>query len=177
MTVTVKANASPPGNVPVTGITVSPKTTTLGVGESYRPTVTLSPSNATNTAITWRTDNKYVVDLVPDSSGRIYLKGVKAGTTRITIEAQGGNVSTFMTVTVKSVASGSSFGEFGENAESAYSLREEDLEKEESEYDNAYSAYSVEENESDEKDGRGCDAGFGLLALLLLTEFSMRKDR
>ena len=77
------------GTVPVTNVTVSPKTMTLGIGEYYKPTVTVSPSNAADKAVLWTTHNKYVVDLVKDSSGQLFLKGMSAGTTQITFKAQG----------------------------------------------------------------------------------------
>ncbi|MDR1979129.1 MAG: C10 family peptidase [Synergistaceae bacterium] len=157
MNVTVRGSA----NVPVRGITVSPKTLTLGVGESYRPTVTLSPSNAANKAVTWTTSNKYVVALVRDSSGRLYLRGVKAGTAKITFKAEGGtNVSTSMNVTVRSKSSYSS-GEAEEKHDAVDSAQES----------------SAESENNDENEKEGCDSGLGLSALLPLTVFAARKRR
>jgi Synergist-CTERM protein sorting domain-containing protein len=100
MTVTVRADSAPPGTVPVQGITVSPKTKTLEVGEFYRPKVTVSPTNATNKNVAWTTSNKNIVNLVSES-GLVYLEATGEGTALITFESQGGEFSTSMTITVK----------------------------------------------------------------------------
>jgi hypothetical protein len=93
-----------PGTVPAANVAVSPKTITLAIGEYYKPTVKVSPSNADKTVL-WTTHNKYVVDLIKDSSGQLFLKGMSGGTTQITFKAQGrADVSASMTVTVKSNA-------------------------------------------------------------------------
>jgi hypothetical protein len=156
MTVTVKSNSAstPVGAVPVTAITVSPKTMTLGIGDYYRPTVTFSPSNATEKTVTWTTDNRYVVDFVKES-GRIYLKGVGAGTARVTVRAHGGaNASASMTVAVKPNAGSRVSGK------EEYGLSEDTLDE------SAVIALSEVIETDSESYGVGCSAGYGLLVLL-----------
>jgi uncharacterized protein YjdB len=154
----------------VTGITVSPKTLTLEVGKTYRPTVTLSPANATDKSVTWTTSNKNVVALVKDSSGRLYLKGVASGSAKITFKAlRGTNVSTSMTVTVKSKSSYS----LGEDEDEGYTLLTKKENEDFSTGENSYSlsegedaVYSVTESSAGtDGSGGGCDVGLGFFAV------------
>jgi uncharacterized protein YjdB len=181
MTVTVKSNSASTPAVPARAITVSPKTMTLGVGEYYRPAVTFSPSNVTDKTVTWTTDNKYVVDLVK-ASGMIYLKGVARGTARITLKAQGGtNVSTSMTVTVKT---GYSLADEYSLDNSDNSLDEKDDDAIRSLDDDIPAAapseshYSLSEfSDEGTEDKQGCDVGLGLLALVPAGVFAARRRR
>ena len=75
----------------VTSISLSATTLTVGVdrnNESYPVTATVSPSNATNQAITWSSSNTSVVT-VDASTG--LLTGVSAGTATITAKASDGS--------------------------------------------------------------------------------------
>lgn len=99
LTVTAQFRAessSEPGvtTVPVTGVTVSGESS-LNIGETATYVATVSPSNATNKAVSWTSSNTSVATV--DSSGRV--TGVSAGSAVITVTAEGG-ITGSMTVRV-----------------------------------------------------------------------------
>ena len=68
-----------------TGITVSPSSKTIGVGETFYVSYTLSPSNA-QTTVMWYSDNTSIATV--SSSGMV--KGIKAGTAYINAKTSNG---------------------------------------------------------------------------------------
>ena len=68
------------GDILVTSIEVSPFNTTLRVGYSIYPTVTVCPADATHKSVTWSSANSNVASVNPNS-GLVYAKAV--GTTTI----------------------------------------------------------------------------------------------
>lgn len=72
--------------VAVTGVSVNPAYTFINVGESVRITATVSPSNATNKAVTWRSSNPAVATV--NNSGLV--SGVAAGQVTITATTSDG---------------------------------------------------------------------------------------
>ena len=76
---------SGPDVVEPTGITVSPSSNTIGVGETFYASYTLTPSNA-ETSVTWYSDDTSIATV--SSSGLV--KGIKAGTTFINAKTSNG---------------------------------------------------------------------------------------
>lgn len=89
--------------VSVTGVTLEKETTSVEVGGSEILSYTISPTNATNQAVTWTSSNTSVATV--SSSGRV--AGVAEGSATITIKTSDGNFTDTCTVTV-TAASGSS---------------------------------------------------------------------
>lgn len=83
-------------NVAVTSINVTPSSYTIDVGEKYKLTATISPSNATDKSVIWSSDNSSVVSV--DNSGNIC--GMVAGTAIITAKSSNGKTAT-CTITCK----------------------------------------------------------------------------
>ena len=67
--------------VAVSAISVEPKSTEMTVGDSKQLTVTFDPTNATNKAVTWESDNEEVATV--DKDGKV--TAVKAGKATITV--------------------------------------------------------------------------------------------
>ena len=70
-----------PQTVAVTGVTLSSSSMTLKVGETGTLSYTISPSNATNTNVIWKSNDGSIATI--DVSGKV--TGVKAGTTTIQV--------------------------------------------------------------------------------------------
>ena len=87
-------------DIPVTAINGDFSDKTFGVGETRNPGASVSPSNATNTTITWRSNNTNVAKV--DGNGNI--TGISKGTATIT--ASCGGVSRNITVYIKNVVYG-----------------------------------------------------------------------
>ncbi len=87
-------------DIPVTAINGDFSDKTFGVGETRNPGASVSPSSATNTTITWRSNNPNVAKV--DGNGNI--TGISKGTATIT--ASCGGVSRNITVYIKNVVYG-----------------------------------------------------------------------
>jgi hypothetical protein len=85
--------------VPVTGITVSPSTATVEVGNNVQLTATVSPSNATNKAVTWSSSNGSVASVNSDG----LVTGNAVGQAVITATTEDGGFMASATITVESV--------------------------------------------------------------------------
>lgn len=89
--------------VAVQSVTLSKSTLDLTVGDSFSLTASISPSNATNKAVTWSSSNSSIASV--DSSGRVTAKG--NGTATITVKsAANASISDTCTVTVTTPTSG-----------------------------------------------------------------------
>ncbi len=87
--------------VKVSKVTVSPSATTLDVGKTVTLKAACAPKNATDKAVSWKTSDKGVATVT--ASG--VVKGVKAGTAKITATAKDGSKkSAACTVTVKAAS-------------------------------------------------------------------------
>lgn len=91
------------GNIPtdgviykVTGVSLSSNTLTLDVGESEALTATITPSNATDKSVTWKSSDTNIATV--DANGKVIAASV--GTTTITIETKDGEFTATCTVTV-----------------------------------------------------------------------------
>lgn len=85
-----------PNAVRVTGVTVSPKTTSVAVGATRNLSATVSPTDATNKSLTWTSSDNTVATV--DQSG--VVTGVKAGTATVTVASADGNFKDTAAVTV-----------------------------------------------------------------------------
>lgn len=83
-------------NVPVSGVAISPTTVSISAGDNTQLTATVSPSNATNSAITWSSSNTAAATV--NSSGQV--TGVAAGTATITATTQDGGYKATSSITV-----------------------------------------------------------------------------
>ena len=81
--------------VRVTGVSLNNNTLTLNVGNTSTLTATVTPSNATNKAVTWSTNNSSVASV---NDG--VITAVSNGTAIITVTTIDGNYSASCTVTV-----------------------------------------------------------------------------
>ncbi len=84
-------------NVPVTGVSVSPTSTSSAVGATQQLTRTIAPANATNQNVTWTSSNTAVA--MVNTSGLV-TAGSTAGTATITVTTQDGGFTATSTVTV-----------------------------------------------------------------------------
>jgi endoglucanase len=82
--------------VPVTGVTVSPTTLNLTVGQTATLTATVSPANATNKNVTWSSSNTSVATV--SSTG--VVTAVAAGSATITVTTVDGAKTATCAVTV-----------------------------------------------------------------------------
>lgn len=83
--------------ISVTGITMSPTTGTLTTaGSTLQLTATVSPSNATNPAVTWSSGNTSVATV--DATGKV--TAVANGIATITVKTTDGNKTATATITV-----------------------------------------------------------------------------
>ncbi len=90
------ANPENPGNpVRVSSVTLNKKSLTLGVKEKFSLKATVSPKNATNPALTWKSDKPKIVKV--SKSGLV--QGLKKGKATITASADGKTAK--CTITVK----------------------------------------------------------------------------
>ena len=82
--------------VPVTGVSLNKTTLSLSKGSTETLTATIAPTNATNTAVTWKSSNTSVATV--DSDGKV--TAVTAGTATITVTTADGSKTATCTVTV-----------------------------------------------------------------------------
>ena len=83
-------------NVEVTGVTISNKTISVEKGKTKQLTASVTPIEATNTKVTWKSSNTDVVNVGND--GRI--TGIRAGTATVTVTTDDGNKTDTCQVTV-----------------------------------------------------------------------------
>lgn len=89
---------SGPVNVPVTGVTLSPTSATIGLGGTQQITATVLPNNATNKTVSWTTSNAAVATV--NSNGLV--TGISAGSATITVTTQDGGKTAVCNITVSS---------------------------------------------------------------------------
>lgn len=83
--------------VPVTGVTISQSTATLSVGDTLNLSATVSPSTATNTAITWSSSDTSVAT-VSATTGKVTVKAT--GSATIIVTTKDGSFTDSCAVTV-----------------------------------------------------------------------------
>ncbi len=82
--------------IPVTGVSVTPSVVSINVGQSETISAFVSPSNATNKNVSWKSTNASVVAV--SSTG--IVTGIKAGSAAVTVTTQDGSFSAVCTVNV-----------------------------------------------------------------------------
>ncbi len=87
--------------VPVSSVSISGGNFSLKEGASKQLSATVSPSNATDRSVSWKSSNTSVATV--DASGKV--TAVKAGTATVTASAGGKSASVTVTVTAASVPS------------------------------------------------------------------------
>ena len=98
-TATCKVTVSKPvSTIAVTGVSLNKTSLSLTVGESQSLSATVSPSNASDKSVSWKSSNTSVATV--DGSGNV--KAVKAGTATVTVTTKDGSKTATCKVTVKS---------------------------------------------------------------------------
>jgi uncharacterized protein YjdB len=90
-------NPTPPQNIAVTGVVLDRETLNLNPGDSRTLSATVSPSNATNKAVTWLSSNPAVAMV---TNGLV--TAIANGTTTIAVVTTDGGKMATCTVTVSS---------------------------------------------------------------------------
>ena len=85
-------------NIPVTGVSVTPTSLTLNLGETQSLTATVTPSNAADKSVTWSSSNTSVATV--SSSGVVTAKGGGTATVTVTTNDGGWTASCAVTVNV-----------------------------------------------------------------------------
>lgn len=89
------------GNVPVTGVTVSPTSGTVAINGTLQLTANVQPSNATNKAVTWKSLNESIATV--DQSGRVTGKAAGNATILVTTADGGRSATCAVTVTASTI--------------------------------------------------------------------------
>ena len=97
---TAKCTVTVKSDVKVEKISLSPSTLTLDKNSTYKLTYTISPSNAENKGVTWKSSDSSVARV--DSTGRV--TAVSVGKATITVTTADGGKTASCTVTVKGPA-------------------------------------------------------------------------
>lgn len=82
--------------VPVTGVTIDPKTASIEVGKTQQLTPTITPSNATNKNVTYKSSDESKATV--DAKGLV--TGVAAGESTVTVTTADGNKTDTSVITV-----------------------------------------------------------------------------
>lgn len=85
-----------PSTVPVTGVSVSPSTSNLEIGQTQDLTETVSPSNATNPSVTWSSSNPSIATV--NSNGLV--TAIAQGSATITVTTNDGGFTASSAITV-----------------------------------------------------------------------------
>jgi len=93
----------PNGTVAVSAVSLAPTSASIAINETQQLTATVTPSNATNKAVSWSTSAASVATV--SSSGLV--TGISVGTAKITVTTSDGNMTATCAVTVTSSGSGS----------------------------------------------------------------------
>lgn len=94
----------PATNVSVSGISVSPKSLTLSDGQQSTISATISPSNATNKGVTWRTSNSDALSLSSQTNTSVKVTAHSSSVDKsvtVTAVSSDGSYSDTVSVTVK----------------------------------------------------------------------------
>ena len=86
--------------VKITGLSLSKKSITLGIDETEKINTEITPSNATNKGIIWKSDDPKIATV--SSTG--VIRGIKKGETTITATTKDGSITESIKVKVKEVS-------------------------------------------------------------------------
>ena len=101
-TCTVTVTAVNPGGNPVTGVTLNHKTMSLTIGETGTLSPDITPANATNKNVTWKSSNDKIATV--NANGKVTAIGV--GTCEITVTTVDGNKADTCKLTVTAPGTG-----------------------------------------------------------------------
>lgn len=101
----VIVTSSGSGTVDVTGIAVSPTSSSLAIGNTQQLTASISPANATNQSVNWSSDDQAVATV----NGSGLVTALAAGTANITATSADGGYTASSSVTVTSGGSASGY--------------------------------------------------------------------
>ncbi len=82
--------------IPVTGVSISPESGTLGIGDTLQLTETITPSNATNIQVTWVSNSASIATV--DANGLV--TAIDEGITTITVTSDDGSFTDTATIEV-----------------------------------------------------------------------------
>jgi len=91
--ITITVKEKPKETIEVTGISLTPNKLTLKENEEYNLNATITPSNATNKTVTWKSSNTNVATI---NNGKVIAKG--KGTTTITATTSNGKTASIEVV-------------------------------------------------------------------------------
>ena len=86
-------------NIPVTGVTVAPTTTTVSVGSTTTLVATVAPANATNKSVAWSSSNVAIATV--NASG--VVTGIASGSALITATTQSSGLTATANITVTNI--------------------------------------------------------------------------
>lgn len=89
-------NPGNPGNVPVSGVTVTPSSSQIEVGQNLQLTANVAPSDATNKEVAWSVSDTSVASVNADGS----VTGLAPGTVTVTATTADGSKTAGSTITV-----------------------------------------------------------------------------
>lgn len=98
--VTVKTNSEPGDAIAITGVTLSTTQVSLQPGETLSLVATVTPQNATNKAVTWRSSNPAIAEVTVNGT----VVAFTAGTTNITVTTADRGLTATCKVTVSTVS-------------------------------------------------------------------------
>jgi len=87
-----------PGNTPVSGVTVTPSSAQVEVGQSVQLTANVAPSNAANKQVTWSVSGTGIASVNQNGT----VTGLAPGTATVTATTADGNKTASSTITVVS---------------------------------------------------------------------------
>jgi Carbohydrate binding module (family 6)/Bacterial Ig-like domain (group 2)/Cellulase (glycosyl hydrolase family 5)/Secretion system C-terminal sorting domain len=99
--------------IPVSGVSVSPTTATIGAGTTTQLSSSVSPGNATINSVKWSTSNAGVATV--SSSGLV--TGVSAGTATVTVTTDDGGKTAACSVTVTGSSSNTTIVNIGNSSD------------------------------------------------------------
>lgn len=89
-----------PATIAVTGVTLDPNKATVDVGKTQQLTATVSPDNATDKTVTYKSSD----DTIASVDGKGLVTGVKAGSVTVTASTKDGNKQATSDITVSASA-------------------------------------------------------------------------
>ena len=93
----VQVNPEPHGDIPVTGVSVTPTAGSVTVGQTLTLTASVAPADATNKAVTWSSSS----DSIATVSDEGVVTGVAEGDATITVTTEDGGFTATCNVTVE----------------------------------------------------------------------------
>ncbi|MCH6236796.1 LamG-like jellyroll fold domain-containing protein [Cognataquiflexum rubidum] len=96
-TTTIQFSIVSSASIPVSGISVTPNSASIQAGSTRQLTATVSPTNATNTSVTWSTSNPLVATV--NTSGLV--TGVTVGTAIISATTVDGNFTAVSNISIE----------------------------------------------------------------------------